>query len=149
MSSSYNDWLENQNIILSEALELIKSFKFNASIISPEGKKAFIRILLAGSKADFHIKSIKNKFIKFVWVCKEEDFDPKANYLVYLEEEKKFLVSTGHFVDEEGEYRESDYHKNKKYVVAPIDIFRNGKTFFKAMQNRYNSMLQKRMSEWT
>lgn len=149
MNDSYEEWLEKQNIILAEALELIKGFKFDASIIQPENKKGFVRIILAGRKADFHIKSIKNKYIKFVWLCKKEDFDPRGNYLVYLEEEKAFLVCTGGEIDREAEYRDSDYHKGKKYVVAPITIFRRAKTFFKAMRTRYNAMLQRRMNEWT
>ncbi len=146
---SYNEWLEKQNTFLSKALELIKSYKFNASIVIPEGKKSFIRIKIAKNTSDFHLKSIKNNFIKFVWVCKQEDFDPKANYIVYLEEEQRMLVTTGNSIDSEGEFRESDFHKNKQYVVAPKDIFRRAPQFFKAMKNRYEAMLQKRMTEWT
>lgn len=149
MSSSYDEWLEKQNMILIEALELIKSFGFEASKIEPDKKKAFIRLNLAGRKADFHIKSIKNRFIKFAWLCKKGDFDPRANYLIYLEEEETFLVSTGGEIDREAEYRDSDYHKGTKYVVAPLEIFRSGKTFFRALKKRYESMLQRRLNEWS
>jgi len=149
MSDSYEEWLIKQNAILAEALDLIKSFGFDASIIRPKDKKAFIRIIIGKNKSDFHLKSIKNRFIKFAWVCRKEDFDPNANYLVYLEAEEKFLVAIGSQVDEEGEFRNSDFHQGKKYVVAPIGIFRSAKTFFKSMKCRLDAMLQRRMNEWT
>lgn len=146
---NYEEWLIKHNEILELGLELIKSFGFDCIIIRPKDKKSFIRLNLNGNKSDFHIKSIKNRYIKFVWLCKKGDFNPLDNYLVYLEEGETFKVCTGGEIDREGEYRESDYHKNEKYVVAPISIFRNAKTFFGALKRRYNSMLQRRMNEWT
>lgn len=147
--TSYEEWLQKQNEILAEGLELILNFGFEASIIRPDEGKAFIRLNLAGNMSNFHIKAIKNKYIKFAWVCKKEEFEPLDNYLVYLEEEKKFKVCTGGEIDKEGEYRESDYHKNTKYVVVSMSVFRSANRFFTSLKRRYEVMLQRRMDEWT
>lgn len=148
LSSGYQSWLDNQNILAKKALELIRKYGFKVVIVEQISKPNFVRVNLGNNRIDFFIKSIKNRFVKFVWLCKQGDFNIKNNYFVYLEKEEKFLISTGGEIDRKSELRDSEYHKGVKYIVVPIDAFRSANSFLKTTKKRYDAMLQRRMSEF-
>lgn len=147
--SDYQNWLDKQNLAVQKASELIGEFRLDTTIIKQERKPNFVRINLGSNRLDFLVKTIKNRFVKYIWLCKKGEFDSRKNYLVYIEEDEKFLVSTGYQIDREAEYRDSDYHKNAKIVVVPIGAFRSARKFFKSIKKRYEEQLQKRMTQWT
>jgi len=136
--------------LLGKALELVQSFKFEASIIDGEQGRNFVRMQIGGKHLDFYIKEIKNRFIKEVWLCKKANFSPHNNYLVFIAKEERWVVTTGQEIDRKGEYRESDrYRQHIEMVVVPMEIFRPAKAFFEAIRKRYDDMLQRKMTEWT
>jgi len=144
----YQNWLDNQNTITEKALELIKQFGFKAILIHQERKPNFVRITIGKKRLDFFMKSVRSRFVKSVWLCKKEDFNIRNNYLIYMEKEEKFLISTGGEIDKKAEFRDSEYHKDVKYIVVPMDMFRSAKVFLKAMKNRYDAMMQRRMNDF-
>lgn len=148
-NSSYDDWLRQHNEAIQKAIALIQNYGFQPVIIDEKGKPNFVRIFLGTKKIDFMIKMIKSKFVRQVWLCKKDAFNPENIYLVYATKENSWLVTTGKEADREGEYRESDLKEGVKFVVVSIDIFRPAKTFLKLIKERYDDQLQKKMTEWT
>lgn len=148
MNSTYEDWLERQSKLIKKALKLLEGFKFKAVIITQEKKASFIRVYIRDKRVDFHIKEVKSKFSRSVWVCKKEDFSPKHNYLIFQSKEERWVIASGRQIDDKAEFRDSDYHQGKKFVVVPMETFRSAKPFFKRMKEAYEKELQRRMSDW-
>lgn len=148
MSFNYKEWLDSQNLLVDKGLELIRMAGFNAIIVERYNKPNFVRMMIGKRRIDFYIKLVRNRFVKFVWLCKKDDFDPRNNYLIYLEHEERFLTSTGNEINRKFELRDSEHNKQIKYVVVPIDVFRPAKIFLKTMMRRYKSLSQRKMNEF-
>jgi len=148
LTPKYEDWLERQNELIKEALELVQSVKFRAVIIKEERKPSFIRIYLDDKPITFHIKEVKSKFVKSVWLGKKANFKPQHNYLIFAAKEKTWMVTTGRQALAHGEYKDSTYHKDTKVLVVPMDVFRPAKSFLRTIKKRHEQRKQRRMSDW-
>lgn len=144
----YQAWLEKHNRAIEKAKALIEKYGFEVIIIKNDRKPCFLRIKFGKKKIDFQVKIIKTKFVRSVWLCKKERFDQDNFYLLYASKEKTFSVASGHDIDREGEYRDSEWAKGVKYVVVQNTLFHPAKNFFKRMKTRYEGELQQRMSQW-
>jgi len=147
--TSYDEWLKKHDEAVQKASALIKEYGFEPIIANEQGKPSFVRVFLGEKKIDFVIKEIKSKFVRTVWLCKKEAFNPENIYMIYASKENTWLITTGREADREGEYRESDLKEGVKFVVVSIEVFRPAKAFLKLIKERYNDQLQKKMTEWT
>ena len=146
--SNYESWLERQSELAKKALELIQKYGFRAVLIEEERKPTFVRAYIGKQSLDFILKDLKSEFIKSVWLCKREDFNQKANYLVFLAKEERWVIATGSTVHIHAEIKDSDYHKGIKYIVVPLEVFRPAIQYLKMIKSAYNESRQKRMSDW-
>jgi len=147
-NTSYDEWFKRHEEVIQQAIDLIKEYGFSPVAINEGGKPSFVRIFLGEKKVDFIIKEIKSKFVRSIWLCKKDAFNPDNIYLIYANKENLWLVTTGKEADREGEFRESDMKEGVKFVVVAIDNFRPAKTFLKLIRDRYNDQLQKRMTDF-
>lgn len=145
---TYEAWLERQSELAKKALELIQKSKFRAVIIEQENKLSFIRMYIADKSIDFHIKEIKSKFARDVWICKKDDFVSKDNYLVFQKDVERWVILAGRKIEQEAEIRDSSYRKGEKWLVVPMDIFRSARQFFKLIRKRYEEQLQLRLDQF-
>jgi len=144
----YQSWLEKHNRVIGKAKALIEKYGFKVVVIKNDRTPSFLRIKFGKGKVDFQIKIIKTKFVRSIWLCKKERFNLDNFYILYASKEKTFSVASGHDVDREGEYRDSEWTEGVKYVVVQNAMFRPAKNFFKRMKARYEGELQQRMNQW-
>jgi len=144
----YQAWLEKHNKTIEKGKKLIKKYGFKVIIIQNDKKSSFLRIKFGRKKVDFQVKTIKTKFVRSIWLCKKERFNRDDFYLLYASKEKSFSVASGHDIDREGEYRDSEWAKGTKYIVVQNSVFRPANPFFKLMKSRYEGELQQRMNQW-
>lgn len=145
--SEYQTWLLKQREIAEEAVKLIERYNLRAVVLSTEKGSPFVRLFLPDKTLDYTIKSIKSRFSKSVWLCKEKDFKITNNYLIYLRKENRFMMATGAEIDKDYESRDSDYGEGKVVVVS-IETFRPAIGYFKTLAKSYEAKKQKRMSDW-
>jgi len=144
----YQSWLEKHNRAIDKAKAMIEKYSFKVVVIKNDKTPSFLRIKFGKDKVDFQIKIVKTKFVRSVRLCKKERFNRDNFYLLYASKEKTFSVVSGHDVDKEGEFRDSEWVEGVKYVVVQNTLFRPAIKFFKRMKARYEGELQQRMNQW-
>jgi len=145
--SNYKGWLTQQQQLAQEALEFVKSFKFNIRLMNIPDKPSYIRINLTKSQfIDFFLKKIKTRFAREIWVCKVQDAD--KNFLIYAEKEKVWLVIMSGDIQNNAQKRQSTYNPKIEYLVIPREFFSDAKRFFKQAQRRLEERKQKRMEDY-
>jgi len=145
---NFEEWLEKHNTLVAEAQELFLKRGFKAIIVEEEKKPSYVRIFLGKKSVDFYVKEIMTRMAQVVWLCKKSDVSSDKHFLVRTKREGFWMMISGKDAEREGEYRDSEWQTDVKYLVVPTEMFKPAKTFIKLMKTRLDSQMQKRINDF-